>query len=298
MSEKNIKDFDEAVKDFDEDINGGSEIEEYLERDLDVITKARQKVNESKEKKNKKDMQPTSGGEKKDNSVIKFYRDNKLKCLWSALGVLVVILIIALIVTNIGGSEDSKDTEVTENETGNKEEEVTTGGNESSFIAEPVDSVYNKVIEAFLKNSYVSWNEEELKKVCDSIAYFNADGYKFLNKYIEDIEDVYCYVGDYLDDGKELIYVTYNIKFQNIETTLPTMEAFLLVKAEENYMIHNFELAEELDVYTNPVKDNQNYIDLRSGIEEQCSQALANDADLKKIYDALQNINSDTETSE
>ena len=32
-----------------------------------------------------------------------------------------------------------------------------------------------------------------------------------MNKYIEDIEDVYCYVGDYLDDGKELIYVTYNI---------------------------------------------------------------------------------------
>ncbi len=62
-----------------------------------------------------------------------------------------------------------------------------------------------------------------------------------------------------------------------------------MVKAQEGegYLIHNFEVGDEMDLYTSNVQNNQNYLDLCSNINTQLSVALENDADLKKVYDVL-----------
>ncbi len=282
--------------------NESNDIEEYLERDLKSRNYSKgasqKKRGESRKNNNRKT-------DKKKPFILQYYNSNKLKALWSVLGALVVILISALIVTNVKGSHEKDDTDkaANESETDEKESEETetttaeaeeeTSGSESAFLAEPVDSVYNQILGIFLSNSYVQWNEEELAKVCDSIQNLNKDNFVYLNKYVEEIQDLHCYVGYVYEDGRELIYATYNIKFHSIETALPSMEAYVMAKSEDSYKICNFKVSDEMDVYTNSVKENQNYLDLVSGINTQLSEALDNDEDLKKIYDALNGLGTE-----
>ncbi len=292
---------------FDDDENDALEIAEYLERELDDMD-AREKSRISR--RDNKTRNSAVSTEKKDRNKEARFKSgvgrgraagrpkikvkppeakgrklkNKLKVLWSALGVLIVILLVALIVTNINKSDDAeknsdKKTNLAEEHTTEGATDETTASNpedENMFIAEPADSPYNKVCESFLKNTYVQWNDEALSQICDNTQNLAKDNYIYLNKYIEDIHDVNC-------------YVTSNMKFTNISTSAPAMEAVVMVKAQEGegYLIHNFEVGDEMDLYTSNVQNNQNYLDLCSNINTQLSVALENDADLKKVYDVL-----------
>lgn len=326
---------------FDDDENDALEIAEYLERELDDMDareksrinrgnkKSRSAAVSIEKKDRKKDVNKneqskvrtvrrstafaTQNKRKEKNNEAKrrelkkpkfilYYENNKLKVLWSTLGVLIIVLLVSLIVTNIGKSHDDKEgsdkiKNFVEEHTTEAATDETTENNpvdENAFIAEPADSPYNKVCESFLKNTYVQWNDETLSQICDNTQNLAKENYTYLNKYIEDIQDINCYVGYETEDGKILVFVTYNMKFTNISTSAPAMEAVVLVKAQEGegYLIHNFEVGDEMDLYTSNVQNNQNYLDLCSNINTQLSVALENDADLKKVYDVLNGAGS------
>lgn len=269
---------------FDEDSNEDNEIVEYLERDLGEDMASQKQP----EKKRRKSI---------NNKALKFYEQNKMKVLWSALGVLVVILIIALIVTNTGRGDTSEKPSEPGNkaEEASKDESTTKDGTdkESEFLAEPSDSAYNSLFEKFFRNTYVEWNETAVAECYESMQNVADTNYTYLNKYIEAVQDIVCYVGYETEDGKKLVYVTYNMKFKNIETLAPMMEAYMLVETDGQYKIHNFQVGEELDLYTNAVQDNPNYQQLKSNINNQRDTALESDADLKKVYSALQEMGSE-----
>lgn len=304
---------------FDDDENDDFEIAEYLERELDDMEKRDRSTSKKQVKVRKPSKMPKdiafdstrsdrmnnspdshkktteSISKKKKPEFILFYEKNKLKVLWSTLGVLIIVLLAALIVTNIGKSDDNKgkQTEVKNDPEETVTEEPTTEPEtvENVFAEEPADSPYIQVCTTFLKSTYVEWNDETLAQICDNTQNLSKDNYTYLNKYIEDIENVNCYVGYETEDGKILIFVTYNMKFANISTSAPAMEAVVLVKEQngDGYLIHNFEVGDEMDLYTSNIQNNQNYLDLCSRINEQLDVALESDADLKKVYDALKN---------
>lgn len=240
----------------------------------------------------------------KKPKILLYYESHKLKVLWCTLGVLVVALLAALITTNISKSSGSKnDSEkiknMAEKQTADEAKEETTEeitteppADENTFEAEPADSPYIQVCESFLKNTYVQWNDEALSQICDNTQNLSKDNYTYLNKYIEDIQNVNCYVGYETEDGKILVFVTYDMKFANISTGAPAMEAVVMVRSQDGngYLIHNFEVGDEMDLYTSNVQNNQNYLDLCSNINTQLSVALESDADLKKVYDVLNGI--------
>lgn len=216
---------------------------------------------------------------------------NKMKILWSALGVLSVILVIALIITNRGNDESDKKDVYGEK----KVEEQTTVAEletepEETFLAEPTDSEYNALFKKYYESTYVEWDEAGVTECIENMENISSTGYTLMNKYIEAVQDIYCYIGYETEDGKQLIYVTYNLKFQNIETTVPCMEASLVVEVDGKLKIHNFEVGEELDFYTNVKNNDPNYKELQSTMNNQLDIALGNDADLKKVYDVLLGI--------
>ena len=322
---------------FDDDENDALEIAEYLERELDdmdareknrisrgdkkprsatvsiekkdrkkdvnkneqskVRTVRRRAVSETQNKRKEKNNEAKRRELKKPKFIL-YYENNKLKVLWSTLGVLIIALLAALIVTNINKSNDSKDDAdkiknlVEENTTEAATDETTDNNpvDENAFIAEPADSPYNKVCESFLKNTYVQWNDEALSQICDNTQNLAKDNYTYLNKYIEDIKDINCYVGYETKAGKSLVFVTYNIKFANVSTCAPAMETLIMVKAQEGngYLIHNYEVGDDdMDLYISNMQNNQNYLDLCSSINAQLSAAIESDADLKKICGIL-----------
>lgn len=161
---------------------------------------------------------------------------------------------------------------------------------ENKFRAEPKDSPLVQVCELYMKNTYVEWNDEVLLQICDNTKNLVKDNYTYLNKYIEDIKDINCYVGYETKAGKSLVFVTYNIKFANVSTCAPAMETLIIVKAQEGngYLIHNYEVGDDdMDLYISNMQNNQNYLDLCSSINAQLSAAIESDADLKKICGIL-----------
>lgn len=276
---------DEDKKYIFEDDNDDNDIMEYLERDLEVPSR-----------RVKSRVSARTGGTRvsaaRGVSGENAYEKNKVLILWGALGVLIIILMIALILTNVNTDKSQNETDTGEQITTGEALEEPTTEDEDVLLAEPVDSEYNVLFEKYYYNSFVEWDEAVLSECYDNMQNVSEENYTYLNKYIEKIQDIICYVGYETDDGKELVYVTYNMKFKNIETTAPAMDTFLLVKTENGYRLHNFDVGEELEVYTNKIKENKQFLELKSNINNQLGIALESNADLKKVYNALKNVSS------
>ena len=261
-----------------------NDIVEYLERDLEGYERA-VKAEENRRDRNKK------GWSFKENPIIKFYQSNKMKVLWTILGILIIILLVALIIVNTGKEKDSQ--KATEPKTTEALQETTETPEEEVLLAEAADSEYNQLFEKYFQNSVVEWNEEALSQCYENMQNVSESSYSYLNKYVEAVQNIVCYVLYETEDGKEIVCVTYNMKFKNINTVAPAMDTFLLVKTDSGYKLHNFEVGEEIDMYTNRVQDNAQYSELISNINNQLGIALESDADLKKVYDALKNVGSE-----
>lgn len=262
-----------------------NEIAEYLERDLQELDSDLQDKSDKGRKRNK------SIRRGRENGVSVFYKKNKMQVLWSVFGVLVIILIIALIVTNTGKKSEPDDNQADDSKY--IEQETTTeqeSEEEDVLLAEASDSEYNKLLEKYFQNSVVEWNEAALSECYENMQNVSKENYSYFNKYVEAVENIVCYVVDEPEDGKELVCVTYNMKFKNVNTAAPFMEVVSVVKTDGGYKLHNFEVGEELDVYTNKVQENPKYKELITNINNQFNMALESDADLKKICNALQNV--------
>lgn len=282
-------------------LNRVSEDIEDSEVDNEKQSEKRQLRLKTSSEANKKSKEKKAGTRNiKKPKFLLYYDNNKLKVLWCTFGVLVVILLAALIVTNVRKSSDDDDSskeikktaEVQNTEETTDEAATNDQADENAFLAEPADSPYNQVCEAFLRNTYVQWNDEALLQICDNTQNLQKDYYTFYNKYIDDIENVNCYVGYETEDGKLLILVTYNMKFVNISTSAPDMIAVVLVKTQdgEGYLIHNLEVEDEMNFYTSGIQNNQNYLDLCSNVRTQLDVALDSDEDLKKVYDIIKGM--------
>ena len=269
------EDFDDKLEDNSEDI----EIVEYLERKLDVLETSENRYHNRRKKK------------RPQNKIsIKFIKEyiqkNKSRVLWSSLGTLVIILI-AVMIINKPDSEKQDDAE-------NKTISESKGGIETSdtevvLQAEPTDSEYNKLSEIYYSNTIVEWNVDNLSACMENMINVDKSSFSGLNKYVEEVSDIVCYVIDETDEGYKAICVTYKIKFYNIETLAPAFDFMLFAKVDEKYKIKNISKGEEI-MYKAKYENDSKLKKIQSDIQSQFEAAIESDEVLKEVYNVLGNI--------
>lgn len=335
---ENVMDNEDTLKEWD--MSDDDEVHEFLSRDLDVVTRTRQRLREKQEAKEQAALEKKSRSRRKkddtkkvhkekskraednDNmsnknvmsSVITFlvnlwkkwieiYHKYTMQILYGALGALAMILLVAIVLTNVG---DKKTDEVLAPETSSQEKD--TSETESSTdveedkgpVVESAESEIHKIVASYFDALYVKATIDEVKKYIDDATNFNESRLKTYDKYYENVDNIKCYKFDTSRvENSYVVFVTYDLKLYNIDTAIPSGEALVVKQgADGKYLIHNLTDQEVLDLKVS----NEDYVASINELEKQVldafNAALAADSELKEVYDMMTGLaNKATEQS-
>ena len=234
---------------------------------------------------------------------LEIYHKYTMQILYGALGALAMILLVAIVLTNVG---DKKTDEVLAPETSSQEKD--TSETESSTdveedkgpVVESAESEIHKIVASYFDALYVKATIDEVKKYIDDATNFNESRLKTYDKYYENVDNIKCYKFDTSRvENSYVVFVTYDLKLYNIDTAIPSGEALVVKQgADGKYLIHNLTDQEVLDLKVS----NEDYVASINELEKQVldafNTALAADSELKEVYDMMTGLaNKATEQS-
>ena len=114
-------------------------------------------------------------------------------------------------------------------------------------------------------------------------------------RYIDSISNVKCYKYDVISKDMYFVFVSYEVKYKNIETTAPRGNAYVVKydSAQDKYFIHNILENEQADIL---IASNAPEIQvLTEDIIKRNNEAIAKDEVLKEFLNILQGSNSSEE---
>lgn len=221
------------------------------------------------------------------NKIISFYKNNNMKVLYGTLCVLIAILVITAFVTGA-----YKNTDIPDNN-----EEVTTGNietaGEDTSAKEEVLQPESEDSEIFMliKNYYNSKqnaNMEELGKYVDNLENINQELLIKESRYIEEYQNIKCYVAGNEDEKSKIILVDVDYKFFGIDTPAPCNVWIYIVKGEDNkFYVHNMEVNNEINVYINNLIKKPAVAGILNNTEERFNISCENDSELKHIWELV-----------
>ena len=322
----------ESINDDDEE----EEIKEFVSRD--VVAESRKRVNqpgrrkfeasektrrerpkrEKQPKKSKKKKSSAEGGLEDKKSIIDTFKEvygkYTMNILYSALGMLAIILIIAIIVVpkdeNKGGSRTDSTSAVdkqsgnlvdgtTDNMAGDSTEEGSTEKQitMNDLSPEGEDTEIHKVIAGFLDAERVQCDIEKAKAYFEKVPEgYSLEKYEMMKRYVEAYEDIKCYKFDYLTDGMYYVFVTYKNKIANIDTLTVAGEGYVVRynKEQGKYLIVTSYTKEEY-AYKIIVENSPEVKVLNEDVLKRHNEAIASDTVLKEFIEIMQGANKSTE---
>ena len=322
----------ESINDDDEE----EEIKEFVSRD--VVAESRKRVNQpgrrkfeasekTRRERPKREKQPKRSKEKKSSaeggledkkSIVDTFKEvygkYTMNILYSALGMLAIILIIAIIVVpkdeNKGGSRTDSTSAVdkqsgnlvdgtTDNMAGDSTEEGSTEKQitMNDLSPEGEDTEIHKVIAGFLDAERVQCDIEKAKAYFENVPEgYSLEKYEMMKRYVEAYEDIKCYKFDYLTDGMYYVFVTYKNKIANIDTLTVAGEGYVVRynKEQGKYLIVTSYTKEEY-AYKIIVENSPEVKVLNEDVLKRHNEAIASDTVLKEFIEIMQGANKSTE---
>ena len=213
---------------------------------------------------------------------------DNLRYILLGLAILAVLLILffggrALI--GIFRSEPAPEKQRTEQEknssedTDTDEEKVEDTDTDTNALEENAYPEVNTLIESF----YAAWGQKDtdaMKKLTDNFS--TTDETKVANAtYIESYDNVQVYTKKGLDDDSYVVFVSYDLKFQGIDTPAPGLSELYVMKDKNgDWMIHNDESDEDVQECLEKTRQEKDVQELIAQQEEQYDQALESDEEL------------------
>ena len=144
----------------------------------------------------------------------------------------------------------------------------------------------NSLIDSF----YTAWgqkNVEQMKELTDS---FDAtDEAKVSNaSYIENYSNVTVYTKQGLTEDSFVVFVSYDLKFTDVETAAPGLSQLYVMKNDEDrFIIHNDDSNEEINAYMAEVTQDADVQALITEVETRLNEAMDADPEVKAFEEQL-----------
>lgn len=109
---------------------------------------------------------------------------------------------------------------------------------------------------------------------------------------VEEYRNISCYTKRGMEEGSYVVYVTYELKFSEIETAAPGLKGYYVYTNDEgNLVIFNGEDAsDELNDYVDAVSQDEDVLALQEEVRARYEEAKAADADLAEQEARYQKI--------
>lgn len=114
--------------------------------------------------------------------------------------------------------------------------------------------------------------------------------YRYTSRYTDGYENIVCYTKPGPAEGSYLVYVSYDLRFKNVETLAPGLfRAYVITSEEGTLQLADSSLqGEEVLKEFEEAEKTDELILLRTEIYAQLRQALETDPDLAGVYGVLQ----------
>ncbi len=263
--------------------------------------KTEDKKAEDKKTENKKTVDKKTGDKKAENKAASIIKEEKdkitaglkakdaktvavsvAKILLPAAACIIVIAVIVSFMSSRKTSDDEQISADTNSTSESQEEE------ESS--QKPLEANAYPEINALMDRFYTALAEGDMDTITAIRDETSDTEYLTLKKrseFIEHYDNLICYTKEGLADNSYFVYVTYYVKFNDIETKSPGLTAFYVYPGSDgNYVIDGVMDKDVLAAF-DLVTVQQDVVDLYNRIDVEFADARSADGELDKFMDNL-----------
>lgn len=224
---------------------------------------------------------------------------DNLRYILLGLAILVVLVVLFFGAKALFGSGDKDKGSEPKQKT---EQEKTSGGSEKSDDSskdaqdtntEDKDALQKNAypeVNAIINTFYTAWGNKDIdsmKRVTDS--FDSADEAKVLNStYIEGYSNIDTYTKKGLTEGSYVVFVSYDLKFVDIDTPAPGLtQVYVETDDEGKVYIHKDDDDKEVQDYIAKVVQEEDVKELISKVQKEFQEAQESDDKLREFEDQL-----------
>lgn len=155
--------------------------------------------------------------------------------------------------------------------------------------------------EPLAENAYVSVNElmqsfytaladgdiDTVKSLKDENTDREIITYEKKSEFIESYDNVTCYTKPGIEENSYFVYVTYDVKFKDVATEAPGLEAFYVYSSEDGSLRIDGDTEENIKAAFKLVTSQDDVVDLYNKINVSYSEATASDEALNQFMEEL-----------
>lgn len=196
-------------------------------------------------------------------------------------------IIIAVVISYIGSQKESQ---TVDNPSLNTETHTDTANNLAALSNEPLaENAYANVNE--LMQTFCTALAEGDMDTVRSIKDYNTDReiitYEKKSEFIERYDNIKCYTKPGMEDNSYFVYVTYEVKFKDIETEAPGLNAFYVYTADDGSLKIDGDTEENIKAAFKLVTNQDDVVDLYNEINVDYTEATAADEALNQFMAEL-----------
>lgn len=198
-----------------------------------------------------------------------------------AAGVLVIATIVSLI--NKNDDESAQDAMISAQSV----DETT-----SILLEEPLqENAYSEVNELMNEfyQSLAEGNVEKIRSLKDYTDETELITYEKKSEFIENYNDIVCYTKDGTAEGTYYVYVSYNVKFKDIETMAPGLNTWYVYTDDMGNLQIDGDMDENITATLKLVTNQDDVVDLFNKIDVRYNEAVAQDETLNTFLAELPN---------
>lgn len=132
-------------------------------------------------------------------------------------------------------------------------------------------------------------NMDAMSSLVSDVNQIDREKLTAMAAYVEDYQNLNCYVIKSEDSDAYRVYVKYDIKLKNIDTLGPGLSAFYVTGTSDGgYAIYLSALDQNQEEFITAADKNQQIIDLKEEVADNLQKAIEQDASFKQFYEKME----------
>lgn len=169
---------------------------------------------------------------------------------------------------------------------------IPTGGSnpdsaQDAKLLENENQQINQLITDYF-NAKKTVNVEAMADLVSDSSQIDKTKFTSMAEYVEDYQNINCYVIENEDKDAYRVYVKYDMKLKNINTLAPCLGAFYVTATSDGkYVIYLSALDEVQESFIEAADKNKAIVELKNQVSKKLQEAINQDESFKQLYQRM-----------